>query len=165
MNKLDIIKNKIITYKELNRLLNYWRFRHKKVVFTNGCFDILHRGHIEYLAKASSYGNILVIGMNTDDSVRKIKGPSRPFQDEKSRSLILASLHFVNAVVLFSEETPYNLINKIKPDVLIKGADYKPENIVGYDLVKERGGEIITIEFIEGHSSTKLIGKLDISGQ
>ena len=112
----------------------------RKIVFTNGCFDVLHRGHIQYLAKAAALGDSLVIGLNTDASVKKLKGPSRPYLDEDTRALILASLGFVTAVVLFDEDTPYDLIKRIQPDVLVKGGDYKTEEIVGYDMVKAKGG-------------------------
>lgn len=160
MDKLDIIKSKIIDFKNLDTYLAYWKFKNFKLVFTNGCFDIIHRGHIEYLAQAANYGDILIIGLNTDSSVRRIKGESRPVQDEFARAITLASFQFVNSVVLFDEETPYNLIKKIQPDILIKGSDYKPENIVGYDIVKAKGGEIVTIDFIDGYSTTSIIEKL-----
>jgi len=165
MKRLEIIRKKIFNYSdsEFSRLLAIWKFQGKKIVFTNGCFDILHLGHIDYLAAASELGDLLIIGLNTDDSVHKIKGNNRPLQDEVSRAFVLASLGFVDAVVFFGEDTPYNLIQRIQPDVLVKGADYKPEEIVGYDIVKNKGGEIITIEFLEGYSTTaiekKILGK------
>jgi len=165
MKRLEIIRKKIFNYTdvEFSRLLAIWKFQGKKIVFTNGCFDILHLGHIDYLAAASELGDLLIIGLNTDDSVHKIKGNNRPLQDEVSRAFVLASLGFVDAVVFFGEDTPYNLIQRIQPDVLVKGADYKPEEIVGYDIVKNKGGEIITIEFLEGYSTTaiekKILGK------
>jgi rfaE bifunctional protein nucleotidyltransferase chain/domain len=161
MKKLEVIQNKIVDNEDnLKRLIAYWRFHGKKIVFTNGCFDLIHRGHIDYLAKAADMGNVLIIGLNTDDSVRRIKGKQRPVQDEQSRALILASLHFVNAVLLFDEDTPYNLIQKIQPDVLVKGSDYQPEKIVGYDIVTKNGGEISTIDFLEGYSTSAIIQKL-----
>jgi rfaE bifunctional protein nucleotidyltransferase chain/domain len=160
--KLDFIKSKIIWQPDehLKRLAAIWKFQHKKVVFTNGCFDILHRGHIEYLAKAAGHGDYLVVGLNSDTSVRKIKGNGRPIFDQETRALILASLHFVHQVVLFEQDTPYELIQLLKPDVLIKGSDYKPSEIVGYDIVKASGGKIITIEFIDGFSTTSIIEKI-----
>jgi rfaE bifunctional protein nucleotidyltransferase chain/domain len=161
MDKLIAIKQKIINYTELNRNIALWKFKGLKIVFTNGCFDILHLGHVEYLSRAASYGDILIIGLNSDRSVKSIKGPTRPVQDENSRATILASLQFVDRVILFDEDTPYELIKQIQPDVLVKGADYKPENIVGYDIVKAKGGEIITIEFVEGHSTTGIINKMN----
>ena len=160
--KLDFIKSRIIWQADenLQRLAAVWKFQNKKIVFTNGCFDILHRGHIEYLAKAAGYGDYLVIGLNSDSSVRTIKGPGRPILDQETRALILASLHFVHRVVLFEEATPYELIKLINPDVLIKGGDYKPSEIVGADIVKASGGKITTIEFVDGFSSTSIIEKL-----
>ena len=160
MDKLDIIRSKIFDPKHLMRQLVAWRFLGKKIVFTNGCFDILHQGHIEYLAKAADYGDILIVGLNTDESVKRIKGTSRPVQGEDSRALIIASLHVVSAVVLFNEETPYNLIKKIQPDILVKGGDYKIENIVGYDIVSAKGGQVISIEFLKGFSTSSILAKL-----
>jgi rfaE bifunctional protein nucleotidyltransferase chain/domain len=135
-----------------------WNEEGKQIVFTNGCFDLLHRGHVDYLAKAADLGDVLVIGVNTDASVSKLKGPHRPIQDEQSRMQILASLGFVDAVILFDEDTPYNLIQMVQPDVLVKGSDYKPEDIVGYDIVTAKGGSVKTIDFIPGYS-TSLIEK------
>ncbi len=160
MNILEIIKSKIVNKDNLKTLLSLWKFKEKKIVFTNGCFDIIHRGHVEYLAEAASYGDILIIGLNTDDSVKRIKGGNRPLQDEYSRAIILASLFFVNNVILFNEDTPYDLIKLVQPDILIKGSDYKPEDIVGYDIVKAKGGEIITIDFVPGYSTTNIIKKI-----
>jgi rfaE bifunctional protein nucleotidyltransferase chain/domain len=159
---LDFIKSKIIWQPDenLQKLATIWKFENKKVVFTNGCFDILHRGHIEYLAKAADYGDYLIVGLNSDVSVKNIKGHGRPVQDQETRALILASLHFVHRVVLFEQDTPYELIKMLNPDVLIKGGDYKPEEIVGADIVKTSGGRIITIEFVDGFSSTSIIDKL-----
>jgi len=160
MDKLNFIQSKIIDFKHLDAHLAYWKFKNYKIVFTNGCFDIIHRGHIEYLAQAASYGDILIIGLNTDNSVRRIKGETRPVQDEYARAITLAALQFVNAVVLFDEDTPYNLIKKVQPDILIKGSDYKPESIVGFDIVSAKGGKVVTIDFIDGYSTTKIIEKL-----
>jgi len=160
MSNLEIIESKIISKESLKYQLAIWRFLSKKIVFTNGCFDILHLGHIDYLSKASEFGNVLIVGLNSDDSVRAIKGINRPINDENSRAMILASLSFVNAVILFDEDTPYNLIKFIQPDVLIKGSDYKPEDIVGYDIVKAKGGEIETIDFLPGYSTTSIIDKI-----
>jgi len=141
----------------LSNRLAMWRFQMRKIVFTNGCFDVLHRGHIEYLSKARDLGDMLIIGLNTDDSVKRIKGEGRPVQDQASRALILASLRFVEAVILFDEDTPYDLISMIKPDVLVKGGDYSEETIVGADIVKENGGEVVTIPLVEGYSTSGLI--------
>ena len=153
------IINKICTdAQQLESKLHAWQQSGEQVVFTNGCFDILHRGHADYLAKAADLGSKLIVGVNTDASVRKLKGEARPIQDEQSRLFILASLACVDAVILFDEETPYNLIKKIQPDILVKGSDYTPENIVGYDIVNAKGGKVITIDFIPGYS-TSLIEK------
>lgn len=161
MHTFDVIQSKILEYSELERWLAGIKSKKQSIVFTNGCFDVLHRGHIEYLAKAADLGDILVVGLNSDESVRKLKGPARPFLDEKARGLILAALHFVSFVVLFNEETPYQLIKKIQPDILVKGGDYKKvEEIVGYDIVKGCGGEVLTIPLTEGYSSTGIIEKL-----
>ena len=132
-----------------------------KTVFTNGCFDLLHRGHVEYLQKAKTFGDKLIVGLNSDASVRRLKGESRPIQDEQSRKIILEALRCVDEVILFDEDTPYELIRKIQPDVLVKGADYKPEDIVGYDIVRAKGGEVCTVEFVEGYSTSRLIGLLN----
>ena len=160
MDKLAVIQSKIIDIEQLDSKLAYWNFKNQKIVFTNGCFDILHRGHIEYLAQAANFGDILMIGLNTDDSVRKLKGDSRPVQDQYARALLLASLHFVHAVVNFNEDTPYELIKKVQPDILIKGSDYHVEDIVGSDIVMQKGGEVKTIDFIPGYSTTSIIDKL-----
>jgi len=162
MKRLEIIRKKIFTYNDadFNRMLAIWQFQSKKIVFTNGCFDILHLGHIDYLSAASELGDLLIIGLNTDQSVSNIKGNNRPIQDEISRAFVLASLGFVDAVVFFGDDTPYNLIKSIQPDILVKGADYKPEDIVGYDIVKNKGGEIVTIEFLDGYSTTAIENKI-----
>jgi rfaE bifunctional protein nucleotidyltransferase chain/domain len=156
MKYFDHIKSKILSEENLNILINEWREKNQKIVFTNGCFDLLHLGHIDYLAKAKDLGDKLIIGVNTDDSVRRLKGVYRPLQDENSRLHILAALEFVDAVILFNEDTPYELIKKIQPDVLVKGADYKIEDIVGYDIVTSRGGSVKTIEYLEGYSTTSI---------
>ncbi|PLX12175.1 MAG: D-glycero-beta-D-manno-heptose 1-phosphate adenylyltransferase [Marinilabiliales bacterium] len=160
MDKLHVIQSKIIDIDYLEPMLTYWNLKNKKIVFTNGCFDILHRGHVEYLAQAANHGDVLVIGLNTDNSVKRIKGEKRPVQDEKARAILMASLSFVSAVVLFDEDTPYDLIQKVQPDVLVKGSDYNVEDIVGYDIVTAKGGEVVTIDFIEGYSTTSIIDKL-----
>jgi rfaE bifunctional protein nucleotidyltransferase chain/domain len=166
---LTIIGNKIFDKEALSNIIRMWQFFEKKVVFTNGCFDILHRGHIDYLAKASDLGNELIIAVNSDASVKRLeKGASRPLQDETTRAMVLASLHFVSAVVIFDEETPFELISFLKPDILVKGADYdanetRPQSkkyIVGSDVVKANGGEVKTIEFLEGFSTTAIEHKI-----
>ncbi len=160
MNKLQQLKTKIYTPENLKRQLTVWAFQDKKIVFTNGCFDILHLGHIDYLSKAKDLGDVLIIGLNTDKSVRDIKGKSRPITDEVSRATILAALSFVDAIVYFEEETPYDLIKVIQPDILVKGSDYKEEDIVGYDIVKAKGGEVKTLDFLPGYSTSAIEKKI-----
>ena len=160
MNKLEFISSKILDREQLRRACVVWSFKEMKVVFTNGCFDILHRGHIEYLAKASELGDVLIVGVNSDLSVHKIKGEYRPINDENSRSIILASLDFVTAVVIFDEETPYELIKTIQPDILVKGKDYKAEEIIGHDIVLAKGGRVETIELTPGYSTTGIEQKI-----
>lgn len=155
------IENKIVRQKEeLSATLNQWRFKEEKIVFTNGCFDILHRGHVEYLTKAASLGTKLIIGLNTDASVRRLKGHSRPVNDQEARAILLASLLFTDKIIFFEEDTPLELIRFIQPDVLVKGNDYKPEEIVGYDIVKAKGGIIKTIVLTEGFSTTSILKKI-----
>jgi len=160
LKQLQIIQNKIVPQHDLKARLNLWRFKGDKVVFTNGCFDLLHRGHIEYLAAAADEGDRLIVGLNTDQSVRRQgKGRNRPLQDEKSRAIILAALHYVDLVVLFDEDTPLKLIEQIKPQILVKGADYALEDIVGHEVVLDHGGEVKTIEFVDGYSTSSIIEK------
>jgi len=132
----------------------------KKIVFTNGVFDIIHRGHVEYLSEAKSLGDILIVGLNSDSSVKMIKGEKRPVVPEENRAIVLANLKPVDYVVIFSEDTPFNLISKIKPDILVKGADWDEDKIIGADIVKSYGGEIKRIKFVENNSSTNIIDKI-----
>jgi len=157
MTTLEVTNNKILDIKVLENRLAMWRLFKHKIVFTNGCFDILHRGHIEYLSQARDKGEILIIGLNSDASVKRIKGEGRPVQDETSRALVLASLRIVDAVVLFDEDTPYELIKIVKPDVLVKGGDYTDETIVGADIVRANGGEVVVIPIVEGYSTSKIL--------
>lgn len=159
MNHLEKIQNKILNKDTLAEWVAECRAKGSKIVFSNGCFDILHRGHVEYLAKAADFGDEMLIGLNTDASVKRLKGPSRPINDEYARAIVLAGLEFVSAVVLFDEDTPYNLIKAVQPDVLVKGSDYKPEDIVGYDIVTAKGGRVETIDFVDGYSTTRTIEK------
>jgi rfaE bifunctional protein nucleotidyltransferase chain/domain len=161
MTHLEIIKNKIVSLEHLNKLVMAWRLKSDTIVFTNGCFDILHLGHIDYLSKARDLGKRLIVGVNTDNSVKRLgKGESRPINDEKSRSMIIASLQFVDAVILFDEDTPYQLIRAIEPDVLVKGADYTIDKVVGADIVMARGGNVVLIEYLEGYSTTNIEKKI-----
>ncbi|HUH33243.1 MAG TPA: D-glycero-beta-D-manno-heptose 1-phosphate adenylyltransferase [Daejeonella sp.] len=162
--RIDLIRGKIYSDPDLLRHnLNIWRFEDQKIVFTNGCFDLLHLGHIDYLAKAADYGNRLIIGLNSDASTSGIKGPSRPITDQQSRASILAALFFVDAVVLFDDPTPIDLIKFVKPDVLVKGSDYSIDKIVGADLVIANGGEVHTIDFLPGYSTTSIENKIKSS--
>ena len=160
MEKLERIKTKILSREQIKNQCNIWRFNEKKIVFTNGCFDILHLGHIEYLTQAANLGGILLIGLNSDASVKAIKGSDRPFNNEEARAIILASLSFVDGLIIFDEETPYELIKLVKPDILVKGADYSVEQIAGHDIVQAHGGEVITIPLTEGYSTTDLIARI-----
>jgi D-glycero-beta-D-manno-heptose 1-phosphate adenylyltransferase len=157
MERLNLIRSKIYTWDHLRKQLAIWRFKGKSIVFSNGCFDVLHLGHVEYLAKARDLGNLLLVGLNSDESVRRIKGPRRPVYNEEARAITLASLSFVDAVILFSEDTPYELIKLIQPDILVKGKDYEGKEIVGSDVVKSCGGKVITIELTKGYSTTHTI--------
>ncbi len=141
-------------------LVQQWKQEGQKVVFTNGCFDILHLGHVDYLEKARGIGDKLVVGLNTDESVARFKGPNRPIQDQHSRSQVLASLQFVDLVVFFNQDTPLKLISELVPDILVKGSDYLAENIVGADVVKKNGGVVKTLEFVPGYSTSSVIEKI-----
>jgi len=159
MNKIVHIENKIIEPEQLDRLLSLWRFRNEKIVFTNGCFDVLHVGHLKYLAASADLGTKLIIGLNADESVRRLKGSDRPINNQEARATLLAGFSFIDAVVYFSEDTPLNLIKKVKPHVLVKGGDYQIESIVGYNEVINSGGEVITVDFVKGFSSSSIIKK------
>lgn len=150
---------KILALTNLMPKLDEWK-KEGTIVFTNGCFDILHLGHVDYLEKAAEKGSKLIVGLNTDQSVKKLKGPQRPVNNEFSRARIIAALQFVDAVVLFGEDTPLNLIMSIIPDVLVKGDDYDIKNIVGADFVIKNGGKVETVALVNGHSTTNLISKI-----
>lgn len=160
MNYQSLVKSKIYAAGNVLPCVEQWHKEGKNIVFTNGCFDIVHRGHLDYLSKAAALGDKLIIGLNTDASVRGIKGPERPITDEYSRAWLLASLCYVDAVVLFDEPTPYELISRVQPQVLVKGADYKAEEVVGYDIVTANGGKVVTLEFLTGFSTTSIIEKI-----
>ena len=154
---LDFLRSKIYSLDHLQKQLALWRFKENTIVFTNGCFDVLHLGHVEFLAKARDMGNILIVGLNSDDSVRRLKGAHRPVNNEDARATTLAALSFVNAVVIFDKDTPYELIKFIQPDILAKGKDYIGKDIVGSDVVKARGGQVVTIELTKGYSTSHTI--------
>lgn len=147
----------IITKEEIKLLRQNLRNQNQKVVFTNGVFDIIHRGHVEYLLKAKSLADILIVGLNSDSSVKRIKGDKRPIVTETDRSVVLANFTMVDYVCLFDEDTPLNLISEIIPDILVKGADWTLDNIVGREVVEKNGGKVATIEFFENRSSTNII--------
>ena len=139
---------------------NDFKLHQQKIVFTNGCFDVLHFGHVHYLLEAKKLGDILVVGLNSDDSVQRLKGPARPINGEKERAFVLASLACVDYITLFEEDTPENLIKVVQPNVLVKGGDYTIDQIVGAEFVMQNGGTVTTIPFVEGYSSTQIIEQL-----
>jgi D-glycero-beta-D-manno-heptose 1-phosphate adenylyltransferase len=160
MKSVQPIPSKIFSLPELEREIKRWKLKNKKIVFTNGVLDILHEGHIASLCQAASYGNMLIVGVNNDASVKRLKGPSRPVNNENARSLLLASLLMTDAVILFEEDTPLNLINAIMPDVLVKGGDYNIDEIAGAREVIANGGEVILADMIGGVSTTAMIEKM-----
>jgi D-glycero-beta-D-manno-heptose 1-phosphate adenylyltransferase len=153
-------EEKIITKVQAEDLVTEWKSAGNKIVFTNGCFDILHMGHVDYLEKARNLGDKLIIGLNTDNSVSRFKGSERPIQDQHSRARVMAALSSVDAVVLFDEDNPLELISALLPDILVKGSDYLAENIVGADVVKKNGGEVKTIDFVSGYSTSNIVKKI-----
>jgi D-glycero-beta-D-manno-heptose 1-phosphate adenylyltransferase len=160
MRKPDIIQEKIYVLEDLKRRLLQWRFLGKRIVFTNGCFDILHRGHIYSLSQAAAEADYLIVGLNSDASTRGLKGPGRPVNDEQSRALVLASLLMVDAVIIFDEPTPLELIKELLPDVLVKGGDYTVENVAGAKEVIANGGRVVINPIVEGFSTTAIIKRL-----
>jgi rfaE bifunctional protein nucleotidyltransferase chain/domain len=161
MSKHQNIQNKILTLDELKSKVQMHQENGEKVVFTNGCFDILHKGHVDYLAKAADKGDVLIVAVNTDHSVKRLgKSPSRPIQNEEARAYVIAALESVDYVLLFDEDTPQEVIDALIPNVLVKGADYKPEDIVGYQTVVSNGGKVETIPFIDGFSTTSIENKI-----
>lgn len=156
----EILKNKLFTLDTLKTEVEKWKQAGQKVVFTNGCFDLLHVGHISYLAAAAALGNKLIIGLNSDASTKRLKGPTRPINNEYSRSIMLAAIFFIDAVMLFEEDTPLQTIKTILPDVLVKGGDYTISQIVGANEVIDNGGEVKVIDFLNGYSSTNIIEKI-----
>ena len=151
---------KIVTLQEAKAQVKNWQLAGNQVVFTNGCFDLIHLGHVDYLEKARMLGDKLVIGLNSDDSVSRFKGPERPLQDQISRARVLAAMQFVDLVVFFNEDTPLNLITEVLPNILVKGSDYLADNIVGADVVKKHGGVVKTIDFVPGYSTTRIVEKI-----
>lgn len=150
----------VVKFEKISDELAQHKSQNKKIVFTNGCFDLLHVGHIRYLQEAKRLGDILVVGVNSDASVQALKGPTRPVQNESDRAEILAALGSVDYTVIFSEETPATLIERIIPDILVKGGDWKPEHIVGASFVQAQGGKVMSLQFVDGKSTTNLIEKV-----
>ena len=150
----------ILTLKEFQKIRQDIKEKNLKLVFTNGCFDILHRGHIAYLNEAKSLGDFLIVGLNSDSSVKKLKGSNRPYNNEYDRAFVLDNLKAVDYVILFSEDTPYDLIKDVKPDYLVKGGDWKEEEIVGSEIVKKYGGKVISLKYIDDYSTTSFINKI-----
>lgn len=160
INKLEIIQHKITQLPTLQRWVKEWRLKSQTIVFTNGCFDILHKGHIKVLAKAAEHGQKLIVALNTDASVKRLKGSERPLNAENDRALVIAALQYVDAVILFDEDTPQNLINSIVPDVLVKGGDYTIDKIIGAEIVLQNQGQVIIVPTEEGYATTNIINKI-----
>ncbi len=160
MNTSKKIASKIQDWNGIRQTVTAWKAAGERVVFTNGCFDLLHYGHIHYLAQARDLGDRLVIGLNSADSVRRLKGTHRPINDETTREFLLAALEFVDAVVVFEQDTPLELIRVVMPDVLVKGGDWQPKDIVGSDIVLASGGEVRSLPYIEGYSTTAIEQKI-----
>ena len=158
--KLNKLKAKIFNIKDLAKIINEWRLNGDKIVFTNGCFDLIHLGHLEILAISADLGDNLVVAITSDLSIKKIKGNSRPIIEEDSRAKQLAAIEFIDAVILFNEDTPYNLINILKPDVLTKGGDYKKNDIVGNQLINKEHGKVVIIPLTQGYSTTSILEKI-----
>ena len=156
----QILHDKIMNRACLLNQVTDWKKAGNRIVFSNGCFDIVHAGHIQYLSQAAALGEKLVQGLNTDASVKRLKGENRPVLDENARALLLASLFFVDAVCLFDEDTPFELIKSIVPDILVKGKDYKVEEVVGYDIVTSAGGRVETLDLVPGYSTTGIVDKI-----
>lgn len=169
ITRFNYIQNKVLSHEEAMKRISTWRLKGDKIVFTNGCFDILHKGHVSYLAESAEMGNRMIVALNTDASVkRQGKGEDRPVNNNDARAMVLASLGFVDGIVFFDSETPLDIISEFKPDILVKGADYDPaetnenskKHIVGSDIVKKYGGEVVAISLVEGFSTTSIIEKL-----
>lgn len=161
---IEKVKSKILDWKKAGNQVAKWKTAGERVVFTNGCFDLLHFGHLHYLAEARGLGEHLVIGLNSAESVRRLKGPHRPINDEKTRQFQLASLEFVDVVVVFDQDTPYELIEVLQPDILVKGGDWEADQIVGADIVLSTGGIVKNLPFVEGYSTTLIEQKIKNQG-
>ena len=164
MRKPEIIETKILSLPHALRRINQWRITEKTIAFTNGCFDILHRGHIYSLSQAAKEADYLIVGLNSDSSTKQLKGPGRPINDQQARAIVLASLLMVDMVVIFDEETPLELIKAIMPDVIVKGGDYTEDQIAGAKEVKANGGRVVINPIVEGFSTTGIIKKMSEKG-
>lgn len=160
MTHFNHIHQKIQDFETIQRTLAQWRSSGQRIVFTNGCFDLLHYGHLHYLSEARDLADRLVVGLNSADSVRRLKGPHRPINDELTRTHLMAALEVVDAVVVFEEDTPLELIKIVQPEILVKGGDWKPEQIVGSDIVLANGGQVLSLPFIKGYSTTNIEQKI-----
>lgn len=152
--------SKVFNFNEIERKVAQWKLKNNQIVFTNGCFDILHIGHIHTLSEAKKLGDKLIVGLNTDASVKRLKGAQRPINQENNRAILLAALQVVDAIVLFEEDTPLKLIELISPDFLVKGGDWQPNQIVGADFVIKNGGKVKSIPFVEGYSTTSTLQQI-----
>lgn len=169
MTRTESLQNKIVSLEEAMRRINTWKYAGLKVTFTNGCFDILHKGHVTYLTQAADLANRVVVGLNSDNSVkRQGKSDNRPINDQEARAIVLAGLSVVDLVVVFNEETPYELIKTLQPDFVVKGSDYNEDErdklskkyIVGADIMDEKGGKVVALPLVEGFSTTSIINKI-----
>ena len=158
--QLNKLKAKIFHIEDFTQILKEWKSDGNKIVFTNGCFDLIHLGHLEILARSADLGNKLIVGINSDKSIRRIKGKSRPIIEEDSRAKQLAAIEFIDAVILFNEDTPYDLISFINPDIITKGGDYKKNDIVGNQLINKEQGEVVIIPLTQGYSTTSILEKI-----
>ena len=157
---LEILNSKILDKKRLLVKLTDWKEENKKIVFTNGCFDLIHLGHIEVIARSADLGDVLIIGVNTDNSIKRLKGPNRPIVEEISRAKQLAALEFVDAVVFFDQDTPIDLIKMINPNIITKGGDYNTDQVIGNDIVTQNDGEVVIIPLTQGYSTTSILEKI-----
>ncbi len=158
--KLNNLKAKIFNIKDLSQIIKEWRLNGDKIIFTNGCFDLIHLGHLEILARSADLGDKLIVGINSDMSIKKIKDDSRPIIQEDSRAKQLAAIEFVDAVILFNEDTPYDLISFINPDIITKGGDYKKNDVIGKELMNKKAGEVVIIPLTQGYSTTSILEKI-----
>ncbi len=156
----DYTTGKIIEFNNIKKETARLKKDFKKIIFTNGCFDIIHAGHVSYLNEAKSLGDVLIVGINSDESVKRLKGPGRPIIGEKDRAYILANIKPVDYVVIFNEDTPYNLIKEVNPDFLVKGGDYDGKDVVGKDIVEPSGGKVVLIDFVKGKSTSSIIKRI-----